>query len=132
MTQQQVADLFAKDVTQEAVHYWEAGKKQPGPGRLKTLAKAFDIEVYRLYDRDTQELFQGVMEHIEDLFVDPESVAEYNIEIMRASRELLRWQQFFETGKFEDVDVEAPTDSERRRNAEIDETLDLMTEGKKL
>ena len=64
--------------------------------------------------------------------IEADSVAKYNIEIMRASRELLRWQQYFATGRFEDVEVEAPTESERRRNAEIDETLDLMTEGKKL
>ena len=132
MTQTQVADAFANDVTFQAVHRWEADIDQPGPGRLQTLAKLFDVEPYRLLDRDCRSIYQGVLEHIEDLLIDPDSVAEYNIEIMRASRELLRWQQFFETGKFDDAEVEAPTESERRRNAEIDETLDLMTEGKKL
>ena len=62
--------------------------------------------------------------------IEADSVAKYNIEIMRASRELLRWQQYFATGTNEDVVVEDyQTESERRPNAEIDETLDSMTEG---
>ena len=124
--------MFPTDVTRQAVQRWESGQDQPGPGRLKVLAELLDVEPYRLLDRDGQALYQGILEHIEDLLIEADSVAKYNIEIMRASRELLRWQQYFETGKFDDAEVEAPTESERRRNAEIDETLDLMTEGKKL
>ena len=124
--------MFPTDVTRQAVQRWESGQDQPGPGRLKVLAELLDVEPYRLLDRDGQALYQGILEHIEDLLIEADSVAKYNIEIMRASRELLRWQQYFATGRFEDVVVEEPTESERRRNAEIDETLDLMTEGKKL
>ena len=124
--------MFPTDVTRQAVQRWESGQDQPGPGRLKVLAELLDVEPYRLLDRDGQALYQGILEHIEDLLIEADSVAKYNIEIMRASRELLRWQQYFATGRFEDVVVEEPTESGRRRNAEIDETLDLMTEGKKL
>ena len=68
LTQQQVANMFPTDVTRQAVQRWESGQDQPGPGRLKVLAELLDVEPYRLLDRDGQALYQGILEHIEDLF----------------------------------------------------------------
>ena len=127
LTQQQVADAFPDSVTQQAVHRWEVDEDQPGKGRLLVLANLFEVEPYRLLDRKARGYYQGVLEHIEDLLIEADSVKD-NLAIMRVSRELLRWENFFANGNFDDTD-ESDLDGlvrSKQINLELDTFWELM------
>lgn len=116
-------------VSQVAVCRYENDEDQPGQGRLLALADLFGVEPYQLLNREGRGLYQGILEHIEELLIWADPI-EHNLEIMRAGQQLLRWENFFANGNFDvpdddGLDVEALRRSQWI-NVELDAFLELM------
>lgn len=54
LTQQQFADLIGR--SRSTVAAWESGRKEPGREALKVIAKAFNLSIEYIIDKDTNSI----------------------------------------------------------------------------
>ena len=89
--------------------------------KLKQICDALGCHPSELLLPSDRLAYESVLLNLQELEDEVLDVLERNLALTRLSREVLRWQSFFEIGRFE-VDVEEEL-AERQKSAEIDAEL---------
>ena len=84
------------------------------------------VEPYDLLMPSSREAYRTLLIDFRELRRSGESVADRNLETVRLSREILRWENFFRNGVFDVSDDEDETSEERARQREVDLDLDKL------
>lgn len=117
-------------VTRQAVTKWESGNIPKTFPHLPKLAKLYRVEVVDFLDMESREIFHNLCADFRELVYAPGvSVMERNLETVRLSCEIFRWQNYFTTGNFTEGDDVDEIVEERSKQREIDEVLDSQLAG---
>lgn len=117
-------------VTQQVIAKWESGDVPKTFRHLPRLAELYGVDPADFLTKESLGVYHNLCADFFELVYAPGvSVMERNLETVRLSREILRWQTYLATGDFTDVDDVDEIVEERGKQREIDEVLDSQLAG---
>ena len=117
-------------VTQQVIAKWESGDVPKTFRHLPRLAELYGVEPADFLEMKSLEVYHNLCADFRELVeMSGLSVMERNLETVRLSREILKWQTYFATGNFTEADDADEIVEERSKQREIDAVLDSMLAG---
>lgn len=118
----------AVGITEQTLYHYMAGKIPENFRTLPALCRAIGCHASELLVPEARRTYELILFDVEALGESGIDFMHRNLETVRLSREVLRWERFFTTGVFGEIDID---DDELQKSNEVEKAIAELLLGRK-